>query len=175
MYLPVYMYDYYVVYVLHLWHSDGLGDDVLRGWGTTPLASTSKTTCEVNRGPLLDVEVAELFLDDENAGQRLALEGQDLLLCGDTRLFPDLVLRLIDVVVSPDIQGDRLARDGLHEDLELVLSTKYGLFHVVDVQDGLLHGLAVVKELHLIVYYLVVFNGVVVGVVDSILVVIGGK
>ena len=98
----------------------------------------------------LDVVVAELFLDVVDAGQRLALEGQDLQMHGGVLLEPDLLLHLIDVGVSPDVQGDRLARDGLHEDLELVLSTNYGLAHFADVQ-GALHDLAVVKEPHLIV------------------------
>ena len=74
---------------------------------------------------------------------------------GDALLVPDLVLHVRDGVVSPDVQGDRLALEVLHGDLELVLSMNYGLVHFADIQDALLHFadvLAVVKELHLIVY-----------------------
>ena len=104
----------------------------------------------MNRVVLLDAVVAELFGEVDDAVQRPALEGQDLLLRGDVRLEQDLLLQILHGVVSTDVQGDRLARDELHEDLERVLSTKYGTSHVADVQ-GVLHDLAVVKELHLTV------------------------
>ena len=133
----------------------------------------------VNRGLLLDVVVAELSLEVEDVGQQLALEDQvELNMWGDVFLLLDLALHHRDGVVSPDVQGDRLAHEVLHEDLEIVPSTDYGLLHYADVQDAILHFadvLGVVKELHLIVYYLVVFNGVVVSVVDSILIIIGSK
>ena len=144
----------------------------------TSLASSSKIGGDPDRGLLLDVEVADLAIDVADDVQREAVAGQFLIVLGDTRLLPGLVLQLVQVVVSPDIQGDRLVGESLHEDLELVHSTNHGFLHAADVQGALLHVgdvLAVVKEQHLIVYYLVVFNGVVVFVVDSSLIIIVSK
>ena len=72
----------------------------------------------------LDVVVAEHVI----IVQLLALEDQVLLVGRDAPLVLDLGLQVGGGGVRRDIQGDRLARDGLHEDLH-VLARVAGLIN----------------------------------------------
>ena len=128
---------------------DGLYD-------VTSLTSSSKTNLLANRAVLLDVVVAEL--EAVVPVQDLALEGQVTvpfveLPLNRIQLGAKPHLHIVDVVARLDTHGDRAAVQGLHEDLEPMLSAKHGDRHAADVQAPPHVGdvLLVVKEPHLIV------------------------
>jgi len=75
--------------------------------------TTTKTKDEVKGGLFLNVVIrkrASIF-------QLLTSENQSLLLWRDSFLVLDLCLDVLDGVVRLDVQGDRLSRKGLDEDL----------------------------------------------------------
>merc|ERR1712037_480806 len=78
-----------------------------------PLLSTSpQPEDEVEGGPLLDVVVGQ----SPAILQLLASKDQPLLVRGDSLLVLDLRLHILDGVRRLPLEGDGLAREGLHED-----------------------------------------------------------
>ena len=75
--------------------------------------ATSEAEHQVERGLLLDVVVTQRAAVLE----LLASEDEALLIGGDTLLILDLGLDVVDGVRRLYIEGDRLAGQGLHEDL----------------------------------------------------------
>jgi len=77
---------------------------------------------------LLDVVVGER----PTVLELFASENQPLLVWGDSFLVLNLSLDVLDAIASLDLQGDGLAREGLHEDLHTSSQPKY------EVKGGLL-------------------------------------
>ena len=75
--------------------------------------ATAQAEHQVEGGLLLDVVVGESAAILE----LLAGEDQALLVRGDAFLVLDLLLHVLDGVGRVDVKSDRLAREGLHEDL----------------------------------------------------------
>ena len=76
--------------------------------------STTQTQHEVQRRLLLNVVVAERAAVLE----LLASKDEALLVRGDALLVLDLGLDVVDGVARLHLKGDRLAREGLNEDLK---------------------------------------------------------
>ncbi|KFP19537.1 hypothetical protein Z169_10762, partial [Egretta garzetta] len=89
------------------------GDGLARQGLHKDLHATPQAQDQVQGGFLLDVVVrqgAPIF-------QRLASKDQPLLLWGNALLVLDLGLDILNGVTGLNLQGDGLARQGLHEDL----------------------------------------------------------
>jgi len=77
--------------------------------------TTTETEDQVESGLLLDVVVGE----SSAILELLTSEDQSLLVRGNALLVLDLGLDIVDGVRGLDLEGDGLARQGLHEDLHL--------------------------------------------------------
>lgn len=77
--------------------------------------SSSETKDQVKRGLLGDVVVAER----STILELLSGEDKSLLIGGDSLLVLDLLLHAFDGVAGLDVQGDRLTRQGLYENLHV--------------------------------------------------------
>ncbi|KAM0937083.1 hypothetical protein DsansV1_C26g0195431 [Dioscorea sansibarensis] len=92
--------------------------DNTEGWGQKAhvLVATTEAEHQVESGLLLDVVISEV---GKGAAvlQLLAGEDQTLLVRRNALLILDLGLHVVDGVRRLHLKGDRLARQGLHEDL----------------------------------------------------------
>jgi len=100
------------------------------------LHTTAKTEDEMKSGLLLDVVVGQ----STTIFQLLAGENETLLVRRDTLLVLNLGFDVVDGVRRFDLQGDRLTRQGLHEDLHSATETKHemegGLLLNVVIREG---------------------------------------
>jgi hypothetical protein len=80
----------------------------------TYLHATTETENEMESGLLLNVVVGE----GATIFELLAGEDQSLLVRGDTLLVLDLGLDVVNGVGRLNLEGDRLSREGLDENLE---------------------------------------------------------
>ena len=92
---------------------DVQGDGLARQGLHEDLHATSQPQHQVQGAFLLDVVVRKRAA----VLQLLACEDQALLVRGDALLILDLRLDVVNGVTGLDVQGDGLARQGLHEDL----------------------------------------------------------
>ena len=113
--------------VLQGLHGDGLVDTLdLLGLGVhlllPLLSSATEAKDEVEGGLLLDVVVRK------GAAILKLLSGEDetLLVRGDSLFVLDLLLDVVNGVAGLDIKGDGLSREGLNEDLHILLLEELG-------------------------------------------------
>ena len=100
------------------------------------LHTTAETKNEVERALLLDVVVGE----GATVLELLAGEDQTLLVGRDALLVLNLRLDIVDGIGRLDLERDRLAREGLNEDLHTATETEH------EVEGGLLLNVVVRKS-----------------------------
>jgi len=97
--------------------SDGLSSEGLH----EDLHTTAETEDEMESGLLLDVVVGE----GAAVLELLSSEDEALLIRGNTLLVLDLSLHVVDGVRRLDLEGDRLAGEGLDEDLHTTAEAEH--------------------------------------------------